>query len=378
MVAILHAVGDVGPDREDPRQCFALARETLRAADLGFCQLEVNLTTRGARMPQARHTGRAVPASAAAMRDAGFDVVSFAGNHCMDWGPDGLFDTMENLRAAGLHVVGVGADINAARAPVIREVNGTRIAFVAYSSILPEGYWATDARAGCAPMRAHTHYEQIEPDQPGTPPRVHTWAHRSDLEAMRRDVTAAKARADVVVASLHWGIHFVPGVLAHYQKEVAYAAIDAGADLILGHHAHILKGIEIYRGKAIFYSLGNFAIDLPMTPAHAASQGFREIQALSPEWVPNFDSLYNFPPDSRMTGVLRAVLANTGVTDLVFLPALINDNAQPEVLRSGDSRFTRVHDYLQWCCASQGLSTTLQPHEEGIRIVVPGADYSRL
>ena len=175
MVAILHAVGDVGPDREDPRQCFALARETLRTADLGFCQLEVNLTTRGARMPQARHTGRAVPASAAAMRDAGFDVVSFAGNHCMDWGPDGLFDTMENLRAAGLHVVGVGADINAARAPVIREVNGTRIAFVAYSSILPEGYWATDARAGCAPMRAILIYEQIEPDQPGTPPRVHTW-----------------------------------------------------------------------------------------------------------------------------------------------------------------------------------------------------------
>ena len=369
MVAILHAVGDIGPDRDDPRECFTLARTTLREADLGFCQLEVNLTTRGVRMPQARHTGRAVAASAAAMRDAGFDVVSFAGNHCMDWGPDGLFDTMGNLRAAGLDVVGVGADIAAARAPVVREVNGVRIAFVAYSSILPEGYWATDVRAGCAPMRAYTHYEQIELDQPGTPPRVHTWAHRGDLEAMRQDIALAKARADVVVASLHWGIHFVPGVLAQYQREVAYAAIDAGADLILGHHAHILKGIEIHRGKAIFYSLGNFAIDLRMTPAHAASQGFREIQALSPEWVPNFASLYNFPPDSRMTGVLRAELASTGVTELVFLPAFINDDAQPEVLRSSDPRFTKVRDYLQWCCDSQGLSTTLQPHKDGIRIV---------
>ena len=372
MAAILHAVGDVGPDRDDPRVCFALARETLRDADLGFCQLEVNLTTRGVRMPQARHTGRAVAASASALRDAGFDVVSFAGNHCMDWGPDGLFDTMANLRAAGIDVVGVGADIAAARQPAIRTINGTRIAFVSYSSILPEGYWATDTRPGCAPLRAHTHYEQIEPDQPGTPPRVHTWAHRRDLEAMRRDIAAAKAGADVVIVSLHWGIHFVPGVIADYQREVGHAAVDAGADLILGHHAHILKGIELYRGKAIFYSLGNFAIDLRMTPEHAASPGFREIQALSPDWVPNFDSLYNFPPDSRMTGVVRAVLDKGRVTDLAFQPAFINDDAQPEVLRASDPRFTRVRDYLEWCCDSQGFSTTLQPHGDVIRVVTAG------
>jgi poly-gamma-glutamate capsule biosynthesis protein CapA/YwtB (metallophosphatase superfamily) len=369
MRAILQAVGDIGPDRDDPRECFALARTTLRDADLAFCQLEVNLTERGVRMPQARHTGRAVAASASAIRDAGFDVVSFAGNHCMDWGPDGLFDTIGNLRGAGLDVVGVGADIAAARAPVVREVNGIRVAFVAYSSILPEGYWATETRAGCAPMRAHTHYEQIEPDQPGTPPRVHTWAHRGDLDALRRDVAAVKARTDVVIVSLHWGIHFVPAVLADYQREVAHAAIDAGASLILGHHAHILKGIELYRGKAIFYSLGNFAIDLRMTPAHAASQGFREIQALSPDWVPNFDSLYNFPPDSRMTGILRAVLTTSGVADLSFFPGYINDDAQPEVLRVEDPRFTRVRDYLEWCCRSQGLATKLQSNGDVIRIV---------
>ena len=371
MAAILNAVGDVGPDRSDPRECFALARTALRNADLGFCQLEVNLTERGVRMPQARHTGRAVAASAAALRDAGFNVVSFAGNHCMDWGPDGLFDTIAHLRGADLDVVGVGADIAAARAPVVREVKGVRIAFVAYSSILPEGYWATDARAGCAPMRAYTHYEQIETDQPGTPPRVHTFAHRGDLQGLRRDIGAAKARADVVIVSLHWGIHFVPAVLADYQREVAYAAIEAGAGLILGHHAHILKGIELYRGKAIFYSLGNFAIDLRMTPAHAASQGFREIQALSPGWVPNFDSLYNFPPDSRMTGILRAALSRSGVTDLELLPAYINDDAQPEVLRAADPRFGRVRDYLQWCCDSQALETKLQSNGDAIRIVGP-------
>jgi len=85
--------------------------------------------------------------------------------------------------------------------------------------------------------------------------------------------------------------------------------------------------------------------------------------------VPNFSSLYNFPPDSRMTGVVRAVLDKGGVTDLAFQPAFINDDAQPEVLRASDPRFKRVRDYLEWCCESQGFSTTLQPHGDGIRVV---------
>ncbi len=212
------------------------------------------------------------------MRDAGFSVVSWAGNHCLDWGPDGFNDTIDNLRRAGLRVVGAGAQLAAARAPVIVEQSGVRTAFLAYCSILPAHYWADERRPGCAPMRAFTVYEPIEPDQPGTPARIHTYAHREDLAALCADVEAARAQADVVIVSLHWGIHFVPAVIADYQTEVGHAAIDAGADLILGHHAHILKGIEVYRNKAIFYSLGNFAMDLRMDPAHAASRSFKEIQ----------------------------------------------------------------------------------------------------
>lgn len=368
MTAVLHAVGDVAPDRDDPNECFALAAATLRGADLGFCQLECNLTTRGVRLPQARHTHRGPVTSGFAMRQAGFDVVSFAGNHCMDWGPEGLADTIANLRAAGLDVCGVGANIEEARAPVIREVDGLRIAFLAYSSILPEGYWATEKRAGCAPLRAHTLYEQIEIDQPGTPPRIRTFAFREDLEALLRDIRAARAAADFVVVSLHWGIHFVPATLADYQREVAHQAIDAGAALILGHHAHILKGIEVYRGRTIFYSLGNFAVDLRMTPEHAASKGFREIQALSPGWEPRFDSLYNFPPDSRMTVVARAAFERDGRCAVAVLPACINDDAQPEVLHAGDERFDRVVEYLRWCCRDQGLDVRLVPDGDAVRI----------
>lgn len=365
---VLHAVGDVAPDRPQPADCFALARETLQRADIGFCQLECNLTTRGARLPQVRHSHRSVPGTADAMREAGFDVASIAGNHCMDWGTEGLTDTIANLEKAKLGVVGAGLNIDAARKPVIIERDGVRTAFLAYSSILPEGYWAQERRAGCAPMRAHTHYEQIEPDQPGTPPRVHTWAVREDLENLVKDVTAVRRAADAVVVSLHWGIHFVPTVLADYQREVARAAIDAGADLILGHHAHILKGIEFYKNRGIVYSLANFAIDLRMTPEHAARKSFREIQALSPDWEPDFDSLYNFPPDSRKTMILRAEIGKGGVAGLAFYPAMINDNAQPEVLAPDDPRFMEVVDYLQWCCDEQNLNARFETDGDRVSI----------
>lgn len=368
MTVILHAVGDVAPDREDPNECFALAAAALRDADIGFCQLECNLTTRGVRLPQARHTHRGPVSSGCAMKAAGIDVVSFAGNHCMDWGPEGLADTISNLEGAGLDVVGVGSNIDEARAPVICDVNGTRVAFLAYSSILPEAYWATETRAGCAPLRAHTLYEQIEIDQPGTPARIRSFPFREDLDAVVHDIASARAAADFVVVSLHWGIHFVPAVLAEYQREVARRVIDAGAGLILGHHAHILKGIEFYRGRAIFYSLGNFAVDLRMTPEHAASKGFREIQALSPGWEPNVGSLYNFPPDSRMTLIARAAIEKDGRCELSFLPAFINDDAQAEVISSSDERFGRVVDYVQWCCRDQALDARLERDGDAVRL----------
>jgi poly-gamma-glutamate capsule biosynthesis protein CapA/YwtB (metallophosphatase superfamily) len=303
-----------------------------------------------------RHTYRTIPASAEAFRRAGFSIVSFAGNHCMDWGPDALRDTVDALRGSGLQVVGVGNDILEARRPVFVERKGKRVAFLAYSSILPMGYWATETRAGCAPMRAWTHYEQVEHDQPGTPCRIHTFANREDLQALIADIAAVRQQADFVAVSIHWGIHFVPGVVADYQREVGRAAIDAGAGIILGHHAHILKGVDIYRGKPIIYSLCNFAMDLPMDEKHAKSKGFREIQKLHPDWQPNLAITYNFPPDSRYTVVAKCVLGDGGRTRISLLPAFIGPMSQPEILAAHDPRFAEVQNYLEKYTSSQDLN----------------------
>ena len=111
---------------------------------------------------------------------------------------------------------------------------------------------------------------------------------------MIADINSAKAQADVVIVSHHWGIHFVRAVIADYQRDVARAATAAGAGAILGGHAHILKGCEVIDGKPVFYSLCNFATDLKMDEAHAKSKSWNEIRVLAEEWEPDFEGLYNW------------------------------------------------------------------------------------
>lgn len=352
----LYFVGDVGPNREDPDSIFQHVRHLLSQGDIVFCQLEPNLSRRGTRLPQARLAMRTDPKAAFAIKNAGFHVVSFASNHCMDWGSEAFFDTINALREQGLLGIGVGRDIEEARRPTIVECKGTRVAFLAYNSILPLGYWAEVDRAGCAPLRALTFYEQIEHDQPGTPCRTHTFPHRADMNAMINDVKKAKPQADLVIVSMHWGIHFVPAVIAEYQREIGHAAIDSGADLIIGHHAHILKGIEIYRGKVILYSLGNFALESANTFAEGLlnSPSHKELQNLYALQKSNHDPM---PSDSRKTLIGKCIISNKEIKKVSFLPTYINKESQPEVLSSTDHRFGEVVEYMEEITRDQGLDT---------------------
>lgn len=357
MTHILLAAGDLAPDRDNYDESFVATRDVLGAADIAFAQLETSFASKGVRLPQARHAVLARPDGADALARAGFDVISMAGNHVLDWGNDAFFETRDNLTRAGLQVVGAGATIAEARRPVrITLGDGTRVAILAYSSILPHSYWADERRPGCAPMRAHTVYEQIEHDQPGTPARIHTYPHRDDLAAMEADVRAAKAGADLVFVSMHWGIHFVRAVIADYQRDMARAAIAAGADAILGGHAHILKGCEWIDGKPVFHSLCNFATDLRMDPVHAASKSFNEIRVLAEEWEPDFDSLYNFPKTSRLSMVARFEIANGRIERTGFLPVYIDRDAVPRFVARDDPRHAEVVEYMTAITGEAGLN----------------------
>jgi poly-gamma-glutamate synthesis protein (capsule biosynthesis protein) len=303
-----------------------------------------------------------------ALTYAGIDVVSFAGNHTMNWGDEGFLGTLENLEQNRIGVVGVGRNITEARTPAILERNGIKVAFLGYNSILPPGYWAGAATPGCAPMRISTFYEQRE-YQPGSPAKVITVANSEDLEAMKRDVRNAKSMADVVVFSIHWGLHFVRAKLAMYEDEVGHAAIDAGADLVVGHHPHILKAVEFYKGKAIFHSLGNFAFDiaLPESPRLKALGEFLDWRPLEhPEWEG-----YPFPEDCRKTMIAKYVTDGRGRERVSFLPALINRQAQPEAMRADDDRFQEVLKYVEDITREAGFSTGFSVEGEEVVVLPP-------
>jgi poly-gamma-glutamate capsule biosynthesis protein CapA/YwtB (metallophosphatase superfamily) len=369
MSGVVLATGDLAPDRDDPDSCFSGTTALLNSADIVFGQLETSFAEVGTRLPQARHAVLTKPSAATALARAGFDVISFAGNHSLDWGNEAFFETLRHIAANGMQIVGAGKDIAAARQPAIRVLpDGTRVAFLAYCSILPMGYWAEERRPGVAPLRAHTLYEQIELDQPGTPPRVHSYPHREDLAAMQADIRAAKAVADVVLVSHHWGIHFVRATIADYQRDVARAAIAAGADAILGHHAHILKGVEFIDGKPVIYSLCNFATDLRMDPEHASRKSFKEIQSLAENWQPDFGSLYNFPPASRCSMIARLEIAAGRLCETSILPLWIDRDAVPRLSAPDDPHFGEVVAYLRAVTAEAGLNARFEP--VGTRVVL--------
>jgi poly-gamma-glutamate synthesis protein (capsule biosynthesis protein) len=163
------------------------------------------------------------------------------------------------------------------------------------------------------------------------------------------DVGAAKEQADTVVLSLHWGVHFVPRVIADYQRTVAQAAFAAGADLILGHHAHVPKAIEVFGGKTCFYSLSNFI----MTSDPKVTGGAEEFER---NYGVPLDPAYPRMPygvDGKRSLVAKAVISKEGIRTS-FLPTLIDTQLRPEILRAGDPRFEDMVRYMEW--ASEGFT----------------------
>lgn len=356
-MTIVLACGDVAVCRADCASMFTGCRAALQHADLCIAQLEAPISERGAKVPNARLAMRAPIASARAMREAGIDVVSCAGNHCLDFGYEALSDTLLHLREAGLQACGAGETLDGALDPAYCAAGGRRVALIAASSILPEGYAAQPDKPGCAPLRAFTVYEPIEPDQPGTAPHTRSFPHEGDLAALVERIRRARAVADWVLVSLHWGIHMVPFALAEYQRTAAHALIDAGADAILGHHPHLLKGVELYRGRPVFYSLGNFAIEQPhrWDPTIVRTASFRHLMSLNPEW--DLARRYMLPENTRPTGLAKLVLGDGSSLQCRFLPAWIEDDSAPRMLRSEDPRFGIVRTFLEESSRAAGFGT---------------------
>lgn len=209
---------------------FEKVSPELAKGDITIANLEAPLTSRGKEFKEKRFRFRAKAAVADALKKAGVTTVSLANNHIMDFGSEGLKDTILSLDKAGIDYVGAGENLGEARKAAIYNIRGLRVAILGYSLTLPQEFWASINSPGTTPLTEKVALE--------------------DIDGIRKD-------ADIIVITVHWGEEGAR-TLRPYQKRLARMMIDAGADAVIGHHPHILQGIEQYRHGIIFYSLGNF------------------------------------------------------------------------------------------------------------------------
>ncbi|MBI2857997.1 MAG: CapA family protein [Chloroflexi bacterium] len=359
------AVGDVSPNRDDPPSMFRYCRDAFQAADVVFGQMENCLSDRGSPMfvlPYSPSKLAAKNISALTEEGAGFDVMSFACNHAMDYGWDAFYDTLEILERNRIAVVGAGPNVEAARKPAVVERRGTRIGFLGYLSVGNPGLVARDDMPGCAPLRASQAYQQVH-DCPGAPPLVITTLLPGDKQAMVEDIKKLRPNVDVLIVSMHSGVLHVPSLVAMYQKEAAYSAIDAGADLILQHHAHILRGIEVYKGKTIFYGLGNFALEhgqpfpgrLKKREDHANLQYRKMVSRVKSE--PGYEK-HLYQHDALKSMVAKAYIEQGRIAATAYLPVYVRPGLEPEVIGRAHPKAQEVFDYVAQISDNEGLSAS--------------------
>jgi poly-gamma-glutamate synthesis protein (capsule biosynthesis protein) len=224
----------------DFRFPFFEIADYLNQADIVFGNLESLVSDKGRRM-RILCAFRADPRAIEGLTYAGFDVLSVANNHIGDYGRTAMKDNFEGLEQAGIDYVGGGFSRKEAHSPVIKNIKGTKIAYLAYTKVV-ECYLSWWIARGWIARR----------NLSGT-----AWLTRRNL---REDILEAKKQADLVIVSMHFGREYRSQPTLR-QRKYAHLAIDYGADLVIGHHPHVVQPIEAYKGGYIAYSLGNFVFD---------------------------------------------------------------------------------------------------------------------
>ncbi|MFA6995373.1 MAG: CapA family protein [Patescibacteria group bacterium] len=301
----LVAVGDISYSRsvertvkkqKDINYPFREIRDYLKNADLVFGNLETPITA-GREIATGEMIFRSNPGTEQALQETGFSVLSLANNHTPNFGEPGLKDTFNYLRQAGLNYVGAGKNEQEANQPIYLEKKGIKFAWLAYndSDVVPASYEAGVARTGTAFMRT---------------------------EKMIKAVREAKQKVDFVIVSMHSGTEYVQGP-NNSQINFAHAAIDAGADLIIGHHPHVVQTLEKYQEKYIFYSLGNFIFD----------------QA--------------FSQDTKDGLMIQVYFTKNGISKISLLPLTNKNFAQPSIVTGSEAE--KILQRLAFPWANQAI-----------------------
>lgn len=350
--------GDLILDEPDPNRFFDGVRDLLGGADLVIGHVEVPHTRRGQEGAFDVPAPPSDPDHLRALPKAHIQVATLAGNHMADAGPAGIEDTVAALRALGIATTGAGMTIDEARRPALVTRAGTRVGVLSYNCVGPRESWASTRKPGCAYVHVLTHYE-LDHASPGGPPSIYTFAEPQTLAAMEADIGSLRPAVDVLVVALHKGVGHVPAVVQMYERQVARAAIDAGTDVVIGHHAHILRGMEFYKGRPIFHGLGNFvtvtrALSLESNPSperQAWARRRRELFGFEPD--PAYPT-YPFHPEAKHAMIGVCTVGPAGVR-AGFVPCWIEPSGRPVALPR-DERGEQVAAYVEAITRKAGLN----------------------
>lgn len=226
--------------RNDWKLPFRLIADTLQKADLVLGNLESIISDKGQNVGSI-YSFRADPKTLEGLTFAGFDILSVTNNHSLDWGMDALRDSMNRLKEIGIIPIGAGETKAEAYSPTIIEVKGAKIGFLAYTAQGSLLWEATETNSGVA------------------------WVEETNLQDITQQITLARKQADIVIVSVHFGEEYQTQP-NETQKLIAQSAIDAGANVVVGHHPHVIQPVEQYKQGWIAYSLGNFVFDQGFSP----------------------------------------------------------------------------------------------------------------
>lgn len=281
-IITLKAVGDIMLSRDvgrvikekGPKFPFLHIAAKLKGADIVFGNFESPISNRGERIKRFQHLKfRADPRVIEGLIYSGFNVLSLANNHVFDYGSEAFSDTLRILNKNQIKFIGAGINEHQAKRPLILKIKGAKIAILAYSSFFDSSTFVANR------------------EKPGI----------ASIKSVKRDITEIRKDVDFIIVSIHWGIEYCEYPVP-LESEMAREIIEFGADLILGHHPHVIQGIENHRSGVIVYSLGNFVFDEP----------FKE---------------------SRETFIFECRFSKEGIKETNLIPVIINRVYQPEIAR---------------------------------------------
>jgi gamma-polyglutamate biosynthesis protein CapA len=278
----------------------------LKDSDLTIGNLEGPITNSGAPvLKKGNLIFRGNPLCIPYLYNAGFRVFNLANNHSMDYGAKGMSESIRLLNNGGISTFGGGLNKEAAEKPKYMNINGIKIGLLGFSAFPPEGYFCFEDRPDVAHLEENRLYGMIK---------------------------AAKKNCDILIVMFHWGEEFSYYASEH-QKTVAHLACDSGADIVIGHHPHVLQGVEKYKGKYIFYSLGNFIFD-------------RQI-----------------PSGTDETGILQLLIDKNKIQKSSLLPIKIV-NCRPRTCNLEEAR----HIYERFVLYSKGMGAVIDYKETSFNI----------